>query len=114
MRGRAQQKAREAIPAVLKRWRASLESATGGERWLNDNGQWDLVAGPGLLGRVPEVTKKYLFVGVDGKTVAGRQTKIWERLGVSPGPMALNGPVIASAWMWGWPDQSKLSTELRR
>src|SRR5206468_9109774 len=29
---RAQQKAREAIPAVLKRWRASLESATGGER----------------------------------------------------------------------------------
>ena len=32
---------------------------------------------------------------------AGRQTKIRRRLGVSPGPVALNGPVIVSVWMCG-------------
>ena len=40
--------------------------------------------------------------------------KISRRLGVSPGPVALNGPVIVNVWMCGRPVQSKVSAELRR
>ena len=36
----------------------------------------------------------------------GRHSKIARRLGVSPGPFALNGPVTASDWMCGRPAQS--------
>ena len=36
------------------------------------------------------------------------------RLGVSPAPVGLNGPVIVSDWMCGRPVQSSVSTELRR
>jgi hypothetical protein len=49
-------------------------AATGGERWLYENGQWDLVASPGMLGQGPSAAKKYRFVAVDGKQVAGRVT----------------------------------------
>ena len=40
--------------------------------------------------------------------------KIFRRLGVSPGPLALNGPVMLNVCMCGRPAQSKLSIELRR
>ena len=41
-------------------------------------------------------------------------TKIRRRLGVSPGPVALNGPVMVSDLICGRPVQSSVSTELRR
>ena len=45
---------------------------------------------------------------------SGWHVKILRRLGVSPGPLALNGPVIVKVCMCGRPAQSKLSIELRR
>ena len=39
--------------------------------------------------------------------------KILRRLGVSPGPVALNGPVTVNVSKCGWPDVSRVSVELR-
>ena len=40
--------------------------------------------------------------------------KIRRRLGVSPGPVALNGPLIVSVWTCGRPVQSSVSDALLR
>ena len=45
--------------------------------------------------------------------VAGRQLKIRRRLGVSPDPVALYGPVTVNVSKCGWPDVSRVSVELR-
>ncbi len=45
--------------------------------------------------------------------VAGWQLKIRRRLGVSPGPVALYGPVTVNVSKCGWPDVSRVSVELR-
>jgi hypothetical protein len=49
----------------------------------------------------------------DAAAEAGRHTKICRRLGVSPAPVALNGPVTVSDSTCGWPDGSIVSNELR-
>ena len=45
--------------------------------------------------------------------VFGWQTKIRRRLGVSPTPVALKGPVRMISSMWGFPEKSIVSDELR-
>jgi hypothetical protein len=44
---------------------------------------------------------------------AGLHEKIFRRLGVSPDPVGLKGPVIVNVSKCGWPDVSRVSVELR-
>jgi hypothetical protein len=51
--------------------------------------------------------------GSSSAAFAGRQTKMRRRLGVSPGPATVYGPVTASVRMCGRPVASYVSNELR-